>query len=399
MSYSDLPHKPTIPVEPFRLSIPDEDIKVLHILLKSTRVAKESFENVSAEKNKFGITRKWLVNMKDDWIKLDWRKQEERINSLPAFKAKVKNLEDSVFSIHFTALFSKKTDAIPIILSHGWPGSFYEFIAMMEMVKKKYSPKDLPYHLIVPSLPGWLFSTPPPIDREFGVKDVGYLFNGLMEGLGFGDGYVAQGGDIGSYVANELGAKYPACKIIHVNYSNPPLRPLPDSPEQEAPPPSAEEIFELLQKYGYALEHSTRPATVGLVVGSNPLSLLGWVGEKFLEWTDESPSVETILTMASLYWFTDCFTTSIYTYRYGLGAKRHEASEEASYQKCPLGYSEFPKEITEIPAEWVKAQANMVWSKKHDSGGHFAALERPELLWVDIEDFINSQWEKYKGDC
>lgn len=72
MSYSDLPHKPTIPVEPFKLSIPDEDIKVLHILLKSTRIAKESYENVSAEKNKFGITRKWLVDMKDEWIKLDW---------------------------------------------------------------------------------------------------------------------------------------------------------------------------------------------------------------------------------------------------------------------------------------------------------------------------------------
>lgn len=156
-----------------------------------------------------------------------------------------------------------------------------------------------------------------------------------MEGLGFGDGYVAQGGDIGSYVTNELGAKYPACKskflldhsrweiaeevkVIHVNYSNPPPRPLPSpgSPGQEAPPPSAEDLLELLQKFGYALEHSTRPATVGLVVGSNPLSLLAWVGEKFLEWTDESPSEETILTMTSLYWFTDCFTTSIYTYRY-----------------------------------------------------------------------------------
>ncbi|KIR97104.1 hypothetical protein L804_05766, partial [Cryptococcus deuterogattii 2001/935-1] len=102
MSYSDLPHKPTIPVEPFKLSIPDEDIKVPHILLKSTRIAKESYENVSAENNK--------------------RKQEEGINSLPAFKAKFKKSEDSVFSIHFTALFSKKTYAIPIILSHGWPG-------------------------------------------------------------------------------------------------------------------------------------------------------------------------------------------------------------------------------------------------------------------------------------
>ncbi|OXH21695.1 microsomal epoxide hydrolase [Cryptococcus neoformans] len=401
MSYSDLPNKPTIPVEPFKLSVPDEDINELRTLLKSNRIAKESYENVSAEENKFGITRKWLVNMKDEWIKLDWRRQEERINSLPAFKTKVKNSDGSVFSVHFTALFSKKKDAVPIILSHGWPGSFYEFVPMMEMVKKKYSPEDLPFHLIVPSLPGWLFSTPPPKDREFKVKDVGYLFNGLMEGLGFGGGYVAQGGDIGSYVSNELGANYPACKIIHVNYSNPPPRPLPSPgfPEQEASPPSAEDLLELLQKFGYALEHSTRPATVGLVVGSNPLSLLAWIGEKFLEWTDESPSVETTLTMTSLYWFTDCFTTSIYTYRYGLGAKRHETAEQSSYQKCPLGYSQFPKEIVEIPAEWVKAHSNMVWSKKHKSGGHFAALEKPELLWADIEEFVNSHWEKYKDDC
>lgn len=154
MSYSDLPHKPTIPVEPFKLSIPDEDIKVPHILLKSTRIAKESYENVSAENNKFGITKKcwWIWKMNgSNWIgrsafsgrqaikpnePVHWhafhrRKQEDGINSLPAFKAKFKKSEDSVFSIHFTALFSKKTYAIPIILSHGWPGSFEEFIAMM----------------------------------------------------------------------------------------------------------------------------------------------------------------------------------------------------------------------------------------------------------------------------
>ncbi|WVQ72164.1 hypothetical protein IAR50_001709 [Cryptococcus sp. DSM 104548] len=384
-----LPHTPTVLIEPFTLHIPDSELHELQNAVRASRIAKQSYENVTAQENDFGVTREWLVNTKDEWLKFDWRKQEERVNAFPAFKARLRNKDGLDYSIHFTGLFSEKEDAVPVIFSHGWPGSFFEFIPLLELVSKRYTPSELPYHIVVPSLPGWLFSSPPPQDREFSVVDVGYLFNGLMEGLGFGGGYVAQGGDIGALVTNELGATYGACKVMHLNFYN-------IQPASSTPPPSPDDLIEVFQKYAYALEHSTRPATVGLVVSSSPIALLAWIGEKYLAWTDQTPNTETILTLISLYWFTDCFATSIYTYRYGLGIRRHTSATKTSteYQKCPTGFSYFPKEISPIPVEAAKKRSNIVWYREHDSGGHFAALEKPKELWQDVEDFLTVHWGK-----
>lgn len=137
------------------------------------------------------------------------------------------------FTIHFAALFSEKHNAIPIILSHGWPGtqpfrrlhcahkayfaigSFIEFLSLMTLLKDRYAPSELPYHIIVPSLPGWGFSSPPPLKRDFALEDVAEIFNSLMVNLGFGEGYVSQGGDIGSDVARLLGVFHKECKAVH----------------------------------------------------------------------------------------------------------------------------------------------------------------------------------------
>ncbi|WVQ81621.1 hypothetical protein IAT38_003745 [Cryptococcus sp. DSM 104549] len=396
MAYADFPSPPTVPITPFRLSIPDKDIADLTQLIGLSRIPKETYENVTAEEHKFGVTREWLVKTKDAWASFDWRKQEDRINKQPQFTAKVQDSDGRDYDIHFAALFSKKKDAIPMILSHGWPGCYLEFLPLMELLRGKYSEQDLPFHLIFPTLPGWLFSTPPPIEREFGVKDVGILFDKLMKGLGFGAGYIAQGGDIGSYVTNELGKRHDACKIVHVNYrnlSNPP----PGVQKAEGLPDyTPDDMMKWLQSYGYALEHSTRPSTVGLAIGSSPIALLAWIGEKYLAWSDKDPSEETILTIVSLYWFTDCFASSLYTYRYGMGIRRNLPRVEMEYQPCPTGFSLFPKELAPTPVKWVKEVANVVWSREHDAGGHFAALELPEVLWKDITDFVEENWEKYK---
>jgi microsomal epoxide hydrolase len=117
--------------------------------------------------------------------------------------------------VHFMALFSSKPDAIPIVLLHGWPGSFTEFNGVLDILKDRYTPDTLPYHVVVPSLPGWGFSSKPPQDRDFGSVDMGEIINGLMVNLGFGSGYAAQGGDIGSYVARRLAVTYDACKAVH----------------------------------------------------------------------------------------------------------------------------------------------------------------------------------------
>ncbi|WRT68842.1 uncharacterized protein IL334_005823 [Kwoniella shivajii] len=391
MLYSTPPFEPTIKLEPFKVSIPDKDIEELKTFIKYTRIPKETFENIDGLKKGFGVDKKWVEETKEYWLnQYDWRKNESRINSQPAFTTTIKNKDGLEYTIHFAALFSENKNAIPIILSHGWPGAFIEFLSLMELVRKQYKPDELPYHLIFPSTSGFLFSSSPPLDREFSLDNVGYLYDQLMKGLGFGDGYIAQGGDIGSHITNELGYGHKACKAIHLNmraFSLPPA----GTPEASKPH-GLEEFIESNQPFGYNLEHATRPSTIGLVVGSSPISLLCWIGEKFLTWSDQDPSLETILTFINLYWFTDTFPSSIWRYRYGKGPLRHIKSAEDEYMSKPTGYSYFPKEITPVPVHWVEKVANLVWSREHESGGHFAALEKPEILWADVEDFVKQVW-------
>lgn len=129
----------------------------------------------------------------------------------------MKDDDGRTYTIHFVALFSTNPSAIPIAFFHGWPGSFLEFLPMLELLKKKYpSPDKLPYHIIVPSLPGYAFSDHPPKEHEWTGPDSARLMHKLLEALGFGEtGYAVQGGDVGSYIARSMAAKYDACKAIH----------------------------------------------------------------------------------------------------------------------------------------------------------------------------------------
>ncbi|CAD0100793.1 unnamed protein product [Aureobasidium mustum] len=121
------------------------------------------------------------------------------------------------FHVHYVAMLSKRQDAVPLLLLHGWPGSFLEFLPMLDKLRNRYSPDDLPYHLVVPSLPGYAFSSPPPLDKDFGIEDVARLMNQLMLNLGFGAGYMVQGGDVGSKVARVMAAKHDECRGKHLS--------------------------------------------------------------------------------------------------------------------------------------------------------------------------------------
>lgn len=139
----------------------------------------------------------------------------------------------------------------------------------------------------------------------------------------------------------------------------------------------------------YAMEHGTRPATIGLVLASSPLALLAWIGEKFLQWTDTSPPLDDILDSVTLYWFTESFPRAIYPYGQSSGPKQSRVHQEPEfYVKKPMGYSWYPKELAPIPRAWVETTGNLVWYRAHTEGGHFAAMEKPELFVKDMEDFV-----------
>ncbi|RBR26365.1 uncharacterized protein FIESC28_00865 [Fusarium coffeatum] len=386
--YAKIPSGAQVQPKPYHVSIEDEKVEELKLLVKLGKIAPPTYESTQKEHN-YGITHQWLTDAKAAWMKFDWRNAEKHINSFNHWTVPIKDTAGD-FDIHFTGLFSTKPDAVPVVLLHGWPGSFLEFLKILSILKERYTPETLPFHVIVPSLPGYAFSSKPPLDNDFRVEDIARIVNTLMVQLGFGNGYVAQGGDIGSRVARVLAVSHKECKAAHINFC---IMQEPSNASGEITPAEKKGLAraEEFQSRGsaYALFHATKPSTIGFVLSSSPIALLSWIGEKFLHWTDEDPPMEEILTSVSLYWFTDSFPTSIYPYRQRFAPGTGGAHDGPDWKITkPLGYSWFPEELAPIPAAWAETTGNLVFARRHESGGHFAALEKPEDLLKDFEDFV-----------
>ncbi|KAI0120959.1 Alpha/Beta hydrolase protein [Xylariales sp. AK1849] len=393
VSFSLFPSTLQFKPQSFEVSVPQDKINEFHHLLELSKIGPITYEGLQSDR-KYGITAEWLNNTKDEWLSFDWRKVEQNINSFPNYKLKVTQ-SGIGYDIHFVAIFSQRKDAVPVLMLHGWPGSFLEFLPILRILMTKYTAETLPYHVIVPSLPGYAFSSPPPLDRDFRLEDAAQIFDELMAQLGFGDGYVVQGGDVGSKIARILGGVHPRAKAIHLNFCI-----MPD------PGKISDNEYNELEKVGlvrakeftrvgsaYAVEHATKPSTIGLALSTNPLALLAWIGEKFLDWTDEDPPMETILEAVTLYWLTECFPTSLYPYRQLFTPGSIGAHENPIWHiNKPLGFSWFPKEIAPVPRAWAATTGDLVFWRQHEKGGHFAAVENPEVLLDDFEQFVAQVW-------
>ncbi|KAI4726297.1 alpha/beta-hydrolase [Aureobasidium sp. EXF-10728] len=410
---------------PFTVHIPDAELEQLDLLLRVTPIAEPTYEtNLPDGNRKFGMRHDWLTKAVEEWrTTFDWRKHENHINTFDHFYM---NIDDELgdFHVHFVAMFSKREDAVPMILLHGWPGSFLEFLPMLDKLRKKYSADDLPYHLVVPSLPGYAFSSPPPLDKDFGIEDVARLMNQLMLELGFGVGYLVQGGDVGSKVARVMAAKHDECKVSlerqhkrfvaltrQVNFCI-----MEDEPKHlehditDAEHKGLCRAREFLQSgSSYAFQHATKPGTIGLVLSSNPIALLAWIGEKFLAWTEQDPPVSLILESVSLYWLTRCAATCLWPYRIvsqsfqlvtasahdrpsqfytpGVNGNPHNMLEYKIPDTKPFGYSYYPYELYPVPKAWAATTGNLTFFRTHDKGGHFAAIEQTETFLDDLEEF------------
>jgi hypothetical protein len=285
MSFSDIPSQAQLKPKPFKAQVPDQELNDFKQLLKLSKIGPKTYENQTADVKDFthfGISRQWLSEAKQEWeSSYDWRKTETRINSYPNFAVSIKDDKTGYTfeTIHFIALFSKKADAAPLLLLHGWPGSFLEFLGALDVLKSRYTPDNLPFHVIVPSLPGYGYSSGPPLDQNFDTEGMARVLDKLMVGLGFGNGYISQGGDIGSFISRVLGVTSQSCKAVHLHLC------IGQQGEMDG---LTDEEKKGVKRYGefgdlgnaYAREHGTRPSTVGLVLSASPISLLAWVGEK-----------------------------------------------------------------------------------------------------------------------
>lgn len=398
-----MPYSPPSSAKPFTLDVPEQDIEEWRQLLKLSKIAPETWEG-SQEDGRYGVTHKWLRETKDYWLNTySWRKEEKHINSFPNYRMQIDGI-----NLHFIALFSEKEDAVPIQFLHGWPGSIIEFLPMLERIRTQYpNPSDLPYHIIVPSLPGYTLSTRTAPEREFTMQEMSAVCNQLMINLGFNK-YIAQGGDVGSWVSRLSAANHAECIGIHLNLFSIPIEP--DYSQLSDLEKVSIESARAWKERGnaYAMEHATRPSTIGSVLSSNPLALLAWyvssrlithtylfaniprIGEKFLEWSDDTPDLDHILTNISLYWYTSSALTSLQPYRH-LFSKPPLPSD---YITKPIGFSFFPKELFPGIKSALEKGGNIVAYEQHPKGGHFAALEQPDELWGDVENYVKLVWGK-----
>ncbi|KAH6971211.1 Alpha/Beta hydrolase protein [Ilyonectria sp. MPI-CAGE-AT-0026] len=358
--------------KPFTLHIPDDEYSQLEELLRLSRIGPLTWENQHQD-GRYGVPHEWLVSTKEYWLNsFDWRAQERRINSFPNFKISVQD-ETGVVDLHFVGIFSSREDAIPIVLLHGWPGSFLEFLPTLDLIQKKYQPAQLPFHVIVPSLPGYTLSSGPPQDKAWMAEDAARIIDQALKKLGFNQ-YVVQGGDVGCLVASLLGTMYDSVIGVHLNL-------LPSLDQVEYDDPDLSEIErQAVQRgkkrfqtptSGAAIMNSTRPATIGAVVSSNPLSLLAWVGEKFLEWPEEDISIDEILANVSLYWFTDCFPRCSYTYR---GTFLVGPPPSLPFIDKPFGFSWFMHELAPAPKKILETKGKLVFYRQHEKVSRLSVL-------------------------
>jgi len=342
----------------------------------------------------YGTNIEYMKEISKYWVdKFDWKSVEEKINKFQNFKSNVDGID-----IHFIQEKGSGSNPKPLLLSHGWPGSIIEFLHIIDQLAhpEKFGGKEEDaFDVIVPSLPGFGFSGRP--SRPIGPRKMASIFNYLMtEVLGYNK-YLAQGGDFGGTIATWLGYDFPkTCTAIHINIL---IVRHPDGPQTKEEK-EWEERFERNQimENGYRIQQATKPQTLSYAMMDSPVGVAAWIIEKMRGWSDiknndiESVySKDALLSNIMVYLVTKTFNTASWIY-YG---RREEGGrflpKEDLPLKVPTAVALFPKEYLEwAPRSYVERIYNIQRWTEMPKGGHFAALEQPDLLVKDIRDFAKS---------
>ncbi|WP_329363153.1 epoxide hydrolase [Streptomyces sp. NBC_00669] len=361
-------------VTPFRIDIPDSALEDLKDRLHRVRLAGRETAPDSSQ----GVQRERLEGLLEYWATgYDWRDLERRLNELGQFRTTVDGL-----GLHFMHVRSPRPDATPLLLLHGWPGSFLEFLKTVGPLTEHG------FHLVVPSMPGYGFSDQP-ASTGWDPDRIARAYGVLMWRLGY-DSYLAQGGDWGGVVATRMGAqRLTGLRAIHVNFPEflaaPPVGDAP-TPEEKAALDQGSRFFAVHS--GYHVVQRTRPQTIGYALTDSPAGQAAWIYEKFLDWArPDALTPDEILDHISLYWFTGTAASSARLYwEY---ARQPLALTELD---LPVGVSVFPDELTRTPRVWAERAYHDLRYFNDDipAGGHFAALEQPGLFVEEIVKFART---------
>jgi pimeloyl-ACP methyl ester carboxylesterase len=385
-------------VRPFHVEFPEEAIDDLRRRVASTRWPSKE---LVADRSQ-GVQLATAQALAGYWLDgYDWRRCEAKLNALPQFMTEIDGVD-----VHFIHVRSQHEDALPVIITHGWPGSVIE---MLEVIGPLTDPTahggsaDDAFDVVIPSIPGYGFS-PEPTELGWWAGRVAQIWPELMRRLGY-DRFVAQGGDVGAAVTDGMGRMAPEGLLgIHTNLFVPALggAKFSDETEEEKAANEAMAIFRATG-FGYFLEQSTRPQTIGYGLLDSPVELAAWLLDHDTDayykiasaFVDDKPSGnltrDHILDNITLYWLTGTGTSAARSYWESAQATAKNAGQAPPPMNIPFGFTTFPGEIWKTPHSWVEAAyPNVVYFNEVDKGGHFAAWEEPQLFTEEIRVAFSS---------
>ncbi|WP_344972193.1 epoxide hydrolase family protein [Salinactinospora qingdaonensis] len=382
-------------MRPFTIEIPQADIDDLKSRIANTRWP-DGLPDVGWSR---GVPPEYLKELAEYWrTSYDWRAVEARLNQYPNFITEIDG-ED----VHFMHVRSPEPDALPLLLTHGWPGSVAEFLDIIGPLTDPRAhggdPADA-FHLVIPSIPGYGFSSPL---RQTGwdTHRIAKAWAELMRRLGY-ESYAAQGGDAGSVISLELARVAPEHVVgVHLNM----LMTFPSGDPEELAGLSESDQARLAalgrfdtELSGYMKVQATRPQTLAYGLTDSPVGQLAWIVEKFLEWTEaekapeEAVDRDLMLTIVTIYWLTATAGSSAQFYYEGAEAMSHAvAGEVPPPVAAPVGVAVFPNDIF-LPVRRIAERdiPTITHWTEFDHGGHFAAMERPAALVDDVRTFFRS---------
>ncbi len=376
------------PPEPFTINIPDTVLDDLKNRLHQVRWPGE----LPDSDWDYGANLSYIQQLVEYWrTQYDWRAQEQVINRWQHFKTTIDGQ-----GIHFIHERGKGPNPLPLIISHGWPGSFYEFMDVIGPLTDPAAhggdPADA-FDVVVPSLPGYGFSGPTQ-ERKVNISRMADWFAVLMKDVLGYECYGAQGGDWGSMISSRLGFAYPEQLIgVHLNMIG--VAPHPANRQNLS---AAEQEFLKgmgawqREERGYQEIQGTKPQTLGFALNDSPAGLCAWIVEKFRTWSDcdgnpeNSYTKDQLLTNVMIYWVTQTFHSASRIYY----EERHHPWRLGKDEKvtAPTGIASFPKEIARAPREWAERAYNVQHWTDMPAGGHFAAMEKPQLVVEDLRKFF-----------
>jgi pimeloyl-ACP methyl ester carboxylesterase len=382
-------------IRPFRVDVPEAALIDLRERIAATRwpdreLVPDLSQGVKLDRLQ-DLTRYWGTTY-------DWRRAEAKLNALPQFVTRIDGVD-----IQFAHVKSRHSGAMPLLITHGWPGSIFELMKAVEPLADptaRGGRANDAFDLVLPSMPGYGFSGKPR-ETGWGPDRIARAWDVLMKRLGYAN-YVSQGGDWGSVIASAMARQAPAGLIgIHVNM---PATVPPDVAKalnNGEPAPSGltdvekaafESLSDLYKKGGgYAAMMVTRPQTVGYALADSPVGQAAWIYDKFAAWThtggepERALSKDDMLDDITLYWLTNSATSSAQLYWENNNNNFNAENQKTADISLPVAVTVFPGEIYRAPRSWAqKAYRNLIYFNEVDRGGHFAAWEQPELFASEI---------------